>query len=373
MRGWISVAALLVACGGSNGMTSGGDGGGGSGGGGDGGGGGSNVGACEVFPSDFIFNTAIASLPVDPNSAAYITTIGSGTKLHLDLGTETDQSKDDYYGIPWNTVAGNSLTWQTAKYFAADSGDYDWDAASESDCANASHGVVSPCVSVPVLLPIPQSPVVESGVNTTADQTPDDDHHMLIVDTDNCRLWELYHSYDTSGWDIFGSSTWDLTSDALRPDTWTSADAAGFPIFPLLLKASEASSGTINHALRFTMTSSNIRTAYNWPARHDTGNDSSNTSHPPMGQLFRLKASFQIPANYNTQAKAILTAMQTYGLYVADGGSNWYVTGEPSADWQDDTFDQVQSVAGSNFEAVDITAITSRTGFDPNSGRVPPP
>ncbi len=363
MRGWnIVLVALLVACGGGSNNNDGGnrsnpDGGGGGGGSG-GSGGGASLGSCSIFPSDFIFNTPIASLPPDPNSGTYITTIGMTGKLHLDLGTETDQSKSDYYGIPSNVVNGNSLTWQTAKFNDSDDGD-------ESDCGNSSHAVVSPCNVSPVL-PIPGSPLVEGGINTG-----DGDHHMLVVDADNCRLWELYNAEQPNSWTIDQSSTWDLTSDALRPDTWTSADAAGFPIYPLLLRAAEADTGTINHAFRFTAENADIRNTYVWPARHEA-NSGTSTSLPQMGQLVRLKASYQIPSSYNTQSKAILTAMQTYGMYLADNGSSWYVQGEPSADWQDDTFDQVQSVAGSNFEAVDITAITSRSGFDMNSGKVPP-
>ena len=155
-----------------------------------------------------------------------------------------------------------------------------------------------------------------------------------------------------------------------RTAEWTSADAAGFPILPLLLKADEASSGVIKHALRFTIGSSKIRKQYVWPARHLTDTDM-NTDHPPMGQLFRLKASYTIPAGFSTQSKAILQAMKSYGMYIADGGSDWYITGEPSAAWDDSVFDEVQSVTGDQFEAVDISAITSRSGFDPNSGAVP--
>jgi len=351
MRGWIYVGALLAGCGGSTSGTTV-DGGGGSGGG-------VSLGNCTIFPSDFIFNTPIASLPADPSSGTYISTLGASGKLHLDLGTDTDSTKSDYYGIPSNVVNGNSLTWSTAKF--NDSGDGD-----ESDCGNSSHGIVSPCNVAPIL-PIPQTPLVEGGINTS-----DDDHHMLIVDADNCRLWELYNAEKPSSWTLDQSSTWDLTSDALRPDMWTSADAAGFPIYPLLLRASEASAGTINHAVRFTAQNSAIRAAYVWPARHQA-NTNNSASLPPMGQLFRLKASFQIPASDNVQAKAILTALQTYGMYIADNGSSWYIQGEPSADWQDDTFDQVQSVTGNNFEAVDITSITSRAGFDSSSGKVPAP
>jgi hypothetical protein len=214
--------------------------------------------------------------------------------------------------------------------------------------------------------------LVEGGVDTNPSQ-PYGDHHILMLDSDACRLWELYHAYPdgTGGWNIYGAATFDLRSNALRPTDWTSADAAGFPILPLLLKASEANTGTIAHALRFTILSSKIRAAFVWPARHLTGSATSQNL-PPMGQLFRLKASFQIPANYNVQAKAILQAMKTYGMYIADGGSDWYVSGEPNAVWQDTTISQVQMVSSSQFEAVDTAAITSRAGFNVNSGAVPP-
>lgn len=366
MRGWvIAVAACALAGCAKNSTTSGGDDGSGDGGGS----GGGSLAACAIFPSDHILNTPIADLPVDPMSSAYLSAIGSA-HLHLDLGSDTDPTADDYYGIPYNVVHGNSMPWPTAKFYAPA---LDWDPSQESDCADASHAVVSPCTNVPVILPIPADPAVEGGLNMSADQTPDDDHHTLIVDADTCRLWEVYHTYENAGtFNIFGAATWDLSSDDLRPAGWTSTDAAGLPILPLLLRAEEADTGTIAHALRFTVEDSAIQTAYNWPARHDTGANT-NTSDPPMGQLFRLKSSYTIPANYNTQAKAILTAMQTYGMYIADGGSSWYVTGEPSADWQDDTFDQVQSVSGAWFEAVDITAITSRSGFDMDSAKVPAP
>jgi hypothetical protein len=151
------------------------------------------------------------------------------------------------------------------------------------------------------------------------------------------------------------------------------ADAAGFPILPLLLRASEASAGEIRHALRFTIQSSSIRNQYVWPARHLTSNGTMSASLPPMGQLFRLKASYQIPSNYNTQSRAILQALKTYGMYIADGGSNMYIQGDPSAAWQDNTFSQVQSVGSSQFEAVDLSPIMNRAGFDPNSAAVPAP
>lgn len=328
---------------------------------------------CPILPSNHIFNTPIDKLPVHPSSATFMSTIGT-RNLHLDLGKTVDQSSPEYYGIPWNVVHGASLTWPKATFYSADP-DLDWNPRPEADCANgAAHTLVSPCVPATApspIFPVPGSVQVEGGIDPTPSQ-PYGDHHILLLDADTCRLWELYHAYPdgSGGWNIFGSAQFDLRSNALRPAGWTSADAAGFPILPLLLKADEASSGEIKHALRFTILSSKIRAQYAWPARHLTGSNNS-ASLPPMGQLFRLKATYQIPASFNTQAKAILQAMKTYGMYIADGGSDLYVSGEPSASWLDATISQVQQVSSSQFEAVDLAAITGRAGFDANSGAAP--
>jgi hypothetical protein len=330
------------------------------------------LGGCPLFPANHVFNTPIDTLPVDAHSAAYLQTIGSAG-IHLDLGTQTDPTAADYYGIPYNLVHGNSLSWPATRYFSADPS-LDWTPQDESDCAfGAAHALVSPCTAAAPLFPIAAQPLVEGGIVTDPSQ-PYGDHHLLIVDQDQCRLWELYHVYPngSAGWDIFGSSSWDLRSNALRPAGWTSSDAAGFPILPLLLKQAEAASGAIHHALRFTILSSHIRNSYVWPARHLTGNGTSSLNLPPMGQLFRLKASYVIPATDSVQSKAILQALKTYGMYIADGGSNLYVQGEPSAAWDDTIFTQVHAVQTSDFEAVDITAITSRAGFDADSAAVPP-
>jgi hypothetical protein len=340
---------------------------------------GRTLGGCPILPANHIFNTPIDNLPVHPNSAAFMGTIGN-RNLHLDLGTQTDMSADDYYGIPWNTFPGASAPWVAVSYSSTDP-DMGSAYLDETDCVDqssgAAHTVVSPCLASKApapWLPIPAKPLVEGGIVTDPSQ-PYGDHHLLIIDTDVCRLWELYHCYPNTsgGWDIFGSATWDLNSNALRPKDWTSADAAGFPILPLLLLAREASQGEIKHALRFTISSSSIRREYVWPARHLTTNGTTSSSLPPMGQLFRIKASYQIPSSYGTQSKAILQALKTYGMYVADGGTNLYIQGEPSADWQDGTFSQVQSVGSSVFEAVDLSPIMGRAGFDPDSAAVPPP
>ena len=377
-RMFFSLLALSVACDSSMTGSSGNGPDGGMNPGTDGGtnpGAGPTLAGCPLLPANHVFNTPIDALPTHPSSATYMTTIGT-RNLHLDLGRTVDQQSATYYGIPYNVVTGGSLSWSKIAFYSPDPG-LNWNPRPEADCAvGANHSLVAPCLATTApnpLLPIPSGVLVEGGVNTAANQMPYGDHHILVLDSDTCRLWETYHSYPdgTGGWNIFGSATWDLRSNALRPAGWTSADAAGFPILPLLLRAAEANSGEIKHALRFTIQSSKIRASYVWPARHLTGSNNS-TSLPQMGQLFRIKSSYVIPTTFNTQARAIVQAMKTYGMYIADGGSDWYVQGEPSADWQDQTISQVQSVSSSNFEAVDIAAITGRAGFDANSGAVPP-
>jgi hypothetical protein len=332
---------------------------------------GPTLGGCPLFPVDYIFNTPIDALPVHPDSADFIDSIGGGTRVHLDLGTTVDQQSDEYYGIPYNIVHGASMPWREVEFRGVD---MDWNPRPESDCAvGPNHDVVSPCTPANApnpLLPIPDDVLVEGGINSDLDQQPYGDHHILLLDADACRLWEVFHAYMPAPfeWDIFGSATWDLTSNALRPDGWTSADAAGFPILPLVLRADEAATGEIKHALRFTI--GTIRGEYVWPARH-LNSDETSSSLPAMGQLFRLKASYAIPAGASTQSRAILQAMKTYGMYLADGGSDMYVQGEPSADWDEDIFDTVQSVTADDFEAVDLSPIMGRDGFDSSSGRVP--
>jgi hypothetical protein len=326
-----------------------------------------SLGGCQIFPANHIFNTRIDSLPVHPQSAAFIQTINSGTRyLHMDLGQTEDMTSSEYWGIPYNLVHASTYAWQPVSY----SQGY----PDESDCAGTGHSVASPCVNTATqpLMPIPPSPLVEGGIVT--DQSNYGDHHMLMVDGDACMLWEAYHSYPdpTAGWDIYSSAAWDLHSNALRPAGWTSTDAAGFPVFPLLMKEDEASTGQFNHAMRFTIKSSKIRNSYTWPARHLTTNGDDSSSKPPMGQLFRLKASYVIPASFPVQAKAILTAMKQYGMYIADGGSDMYVQGDPNVNWSSDTISAVQTVPHTAFEAVDLSSIAARPGFNPDSAAVPP-
>ena len=330
------------------------------------------IGGCSILPADHIFNTPIDMLPSDhEHSDTWVATIGASTRVHLDLGTETDMTSTEYYGIPYNLVNGNSMTWSQVAYTSPDP-NMDWDPRPESDCATAQKSTVSPCESGSAYLPFATNALVEGGLSSAANHLPAADHHLIALDVDTCKLWEGYHVYRPNNqWQIFGSAYFDMASNALRPAGWTSADAAGFPILPLLLRPEEAATGEIKHALRFTISSSRIRGEYTWPARHKTGSDT-NVAEPPMGQLFRLKASFAIPASWSTQSKAIAQAMKTYGMYIADGGSNWYVSGAPGA-WDEAVFDEIQTITGASFEAVDLRPIIARPGFDPDSARVPPP
>jgi hypothetical protein len=343
-----------------------------------------SIGGCPILPADHLFNTPIDALPVHPGSAAFMNTIETAhgsraraaIRLHLDLGRSTDMSQPDtYWGIPYNVVHGSAQAWVPVRYGSTDP-DMTWNPRPESDCANAgaTGAVISPCLAAAApspVLPIPASPLVEGAIDRSPSQ-PYGDHHILVVDADTCRLWELYHCYPTAaGWDIYGSATFDLASSALRPETWTSADAAGFPILPLLLRADEASAGEIRHALRYTLPNGDIRGEYVWPARH-VAVQNTGAERLPYGQLLRLKARYVIPAGFTTQAKAILRAMQVYGMYLSDGGSAMYVTGEPSEAWLDDTISQVATVTSADFEAVDLSPFTSRAGWSKDSARVPP-
>lgn len=190
---------------------------------------------------------------------------------------------------------------------------------------------------------------------------------MLVVEKGACRLWESYYAYKIGGqWYAYGTSAWDLNSNAQRPAGWTSADAAGLPILPLLARADEASTGEIRHALRVTFLQSVMARSYVWPARHQAGSSGGSI---PFGALLRLKSSVTIPATWTPQAQALARAMQRYGLYIADNGSNLYVQGDPSSAWDANTISQIQTLTMGQFEFVNLNAIIGRSGFDANSLR----
>ena len=191
--------------------------------------------------------------------------------------------------------------------------------------------------------PIPRSVKIEGGRSSTGDR------HAIIVDRSSCRLYELYALYPKAdGWKAGSGAIWNLRSNKLRPAGWTSADAAGLPIFPGLARYDEVKRGVIDHALRFTV--QRTRRAYVFPARH-YASDSNDASLPPMGLRLRLKASFDM-SGYPRQARIVLTALKRYGMIVADNGSSWYITGAPDSRWSNDQLHTLGRVKGSDFEVV---------------------
>lgn len=275
------------------------------------------------FPADNAWNTDISAFPVDPNSANLIASIGVGTSLHADFGAGLYNGAP--IGIPYLVVSGSQAR-LPINYTAY--GD-------ESD---------------PGPFPIPLSAPIEGGNQSNGDR------HVLVIDRDNNRLYEIGNAYpQASRWDASGGALFNLDSNTVRPGGqpgWTSADAAGLPIFPGLARYDEAmlGAGGIRHALRFTVARS--RRAYVPPATHFA---SSNTSVdlPPMGMRVRLKASYQIPTSFSTETKALLQAMKTYGLIVADNGSNWFISGAPDERWNNERLaSELRQVTGSQFEVV---------------------
>jgi hypothetical protein len=292
----------------------------------------SSIAGCPSFPASNVWNTPVDGLPVDPHSDDYIHPI-AGSGLHPDFGSATWQGQP--IGIPYNVVPGGTPGVEVDFYYS-----------NESD-----H----------VLYPIPINPRIEGG----------GDRHILIVDREHCFLYELYDASLSGGrWSAGSGAFYSLRSNSLRPDTWTSADAAGLPILPGLARYEEVASGAIHHALRFTL--SKTRNEHIWPARHDA--PTGGATDPPMGQRFRLKASYQIPANFSPQTQVILQALKTYGMILADNGSDWYISGAPDAGWDDERLvTELRQVKGSDFEAVDESGLMVYPDSGVASTYTPPP
>jgi len=281
---------------------------------------GASLNGFTCFPSDNPWNRDVSGDPVDPNSAAIISFIGAGIGLHPDFGSGLWQGAPS--GIPYTVVASPSQAKVPVTFTAY---------GSESD---------------PGPMPIPASAPVEGGNASSGDR------HVLVMDRDTCVLYELYNArlQGNGSWTADSTAIWDLKSNALRPYGWTSADAAGLPIFPGLARYDEVAAGAITHALRFTVNST--RAAFVPPASHWAPYNPA-TYSAPMGMRVRLKASYVIPASFSTETRALLTAMKTYGLIVADNGSNWYVSGAPDERWNNDKLvSELAQVKGSNFEVV---------------------
>jgi hypothetical protein len=264
---------------------------------------------CRVFPASNIWNTRIDALPVHPLSDTWLRSAQAGsTDLHPDFGPPS-------YGLPFDVV-GRRHAKERVRFTYAD----------ESD---------------PGPYPFDARTPIEGG----------SDRHVLIVERGTCRLYELFGASWNHGDPRAGSGAiFDLDSNRLRPDTWTSADAAGLPILPGLVRWDEVKAGSITHAIRFTL--SCTTDAYIWPARHEAGVHDPDC--PPMGARFRLKATFDL-GGFSPRARTVLRAMQHYGLILADNGSNWYFQGTRDAHWRNHLLDQLKTVPASAFEAVDVS------------------
>ena len=272
------------------------------------------IGPCQVFPADNVWNERIDQRPVASNSATMITTIGRTRTFHMDFGSYAG------YGIPWQT-ATNATPTATVTF---DYGD-------ESD---------------PGPYPIPASPLIEAG----------SDGHLLVVNTDTCLLYELFDARKAGGaWSAGSGAIFDLGSNGLRPAGWTSADAAGLPILPGLVRYEEVASGEIDHALRFTAPAT--RKAYLYPARH-YASSSTSTSLPPMGLRVRLKAGANL-TGLSPAAKVIAVALQRYGMILADNGSPWYVSGMSNPAFDDDVLHELDRFTGNDLEVVDTTGLVN--------------
>jgi hypothetical protein len=266
---------------------------------------------CTIFPKTSAWNRRIDTLPVAQNSDAIIRSIGAGSGLHPDFGSGLYNG--GRIGIPFDVVTKKTPRSRVT-----------FDYADESDRGP---------------YPIPRRVHVESG----------SDRHALLIDRDACRLYELYALMRTSrGWHAGSGAIWSLRSNRLRPAGWTSADAAGLPIFPGLARYDEVARGVIDHALRFTV--ERTRRAYVSPARH-YASSLTDPDLPPMGLRVRLKATFDV-SGFPRQARVVLTELKRYGMLVADNGSNWFISGAPDPRWNNDDLHTLGRVKGADFEVV---------------------
>ncbi len=288
---------------------------------------------CPLFPADNIWNTPIDHLPVHPLSDAYIDTIGRDEGFHPDFGSGIwPPDNGGPIGIPYVVVPTNQPKVPIDFYYP-----------DESD---------------PGPYPIPPNAPIEGGPDSGGDR------HILIVQEETCLLYEIYDAHPRAGggWDAGSGAIFDLRSNVLRPAGWTSADAAGLPILPGLVRYDEVAAGEIAHALRFT--APETQRAFVWPARH-FASDLTDTRYPPMGQRFRLRADYDL-SGFNPQIQVILRAMQRYGIILADNGSPWYVSGAPDERWDNDILHQLDRLTGNDFEAVDVSSLMA----DPDSAHI---
>lgn len=273
------------------------------------------IAGCPMFPPDNPWNRDVSNDPVDPNSDNLVASIGVTRTLHPDFGSNLT------YGIPYTLVPSSQIS--VPVVFTA--------YGPESD---------------PGPYPIPANAPIESGT----------DAHVLVAQSDTCRLFEIGNAskdHSGSGWHASGGAIFNFNSNALRPDCWTSADAAGLPILPGLVRYDEVQSGEIKHAVRFTVV--NSRRAFIHPATHYASADS-NSNLPPMGMRVRMKASYNINS-FTGNSKIILMALKKYGMFVADNGSNWYISGSTDGRWNDTDLNQLKTVPGSAFEVLQMGTV----------------
>ncbi len=268
----------------------------------------------KAFPADNPWNWDISKHAVHPNSANFIKSIGADDKFHCDFGTEWQGAPN---GIPFVIVGGKQKKVPV-----------EFEYADESD---------------PGPYPIPDDAPIEGGPKGEGDR------HILVIDKDNRVLYELYKATKSDkGWKAGSGAIFKLDSNELRKEGWTSADAAGLPIYPGLVRFDEVAKGAIPHALRFTIQKS--QKAYLWPARHHASRET-DTNLPPMGLRLRLKQSVDI-SRFPKCAQVIAQALKTHGMFVADNGSDWYLSGAPDKRWKDDELHALDKLKGSDFEAV---------------------
>jgi hypothetical protein len=293
-------------------------------------GGGPAIEGCPVFPVDNVWNTRVDHLRIDAHSSAYVATVGPDKPVHPDFGP------DPKNGIPFSFIHYNQKRVKVP-----------FEYSDESDLGN---------------YPIPQNPKVEGGeVNN-----PDGDRHIILIDTDRCELYELYAAkrQPDGSWKAGSGIQMDLTSNAIRGEGKGSADAAGLPIFPGLVRYDEVATGEIRHAIRFTVPKT--QRAFVWPGRH-YASPITDVKYPPMGTRFRLKADVDI-SKFSKSNQVILTALKRYGMILADNGGPWFLSGVPDERWNGDDLHRLQGIKGSDLEAVD----ESDWPYIANSGRVDP-
>ncbi len=279
-----------------------------------------------MFPANNIWNTPVDQLPVSSLSSTYVNTIGLGASLHPDFGTVYNGAPN---GIPF-IVVPRIQTEYPATFTYADQSD-------------------------PGPYAIPLNAPIEGGSQSNGDR------HVISVQTMTCTLYEMWSAYPQSAsWEAGSGAIFDLRSNALRPAGWTSADAAGLPIFPGLVIYDEVRDGAINHAIRVTVPET--QQAYVWPARH-YASSLTDPKYPPMGVRLRLRADFDI-SSFSAANQTILTALKKYGMMIADNGSAWYISGVPDPRWNDDDLHNLDKVTGADFEVVNVSPLM----VDANSG-----